>query len=112
MQDECNFKLKGTGPISYHLGCNFDRDENGILCFAPRECIEKMEDSYLHMFGEKPKQICASPLEKGDHPELDTAEHLDQDDIEKYQSITGAIQWAASLGRLDANAAAATLASF
>ena len=60
LQTKCDFKLKGTGPISYHLGCNFDRDENGILCFAPRKCIEKIEDSYLHMFGEKPKQIGTS----------------------------------------------------
>ena len=112
LQTKCNFKLKGTGPISYHLGCNFDRDENGILCFVPRKHIEKMEDSCMHVFGEKPKQVYASPLEKGDHPELDTAEHLDEDGIEKCQSIIGAIQWAVSLGRLDANTAAATLASF
>ena len=106
------FKLKGTGPISYHLGCNFDRDENGTLCFAPRKYIEKMEDSFVNMFGSKPKQIYASPLEKGDHPELDTSEYLDQDSTQKYQSLIGAIQWAVSLGRLDVNTAVATLASF
>ena len=58
------FKLKGAGPISYHLGCNFDRDENGTLCFALRKCIEKMEDSFANMFGCKPKQIHASPPRK------------------------------------------------
>ena len=106
------FKLKGAGPISYHLGCDFDRDENGTLCFAPKKHIEKMEDSFNNMFGHKLKQICASPLKKGDHPELDASEYLDQDGIEKHQSIIGAIQWAVSLGRLDVNTAAATLASF
>ena len=25
------FKLKGTGPISYHLGCDFVRDKDGVL---------------------------------------------------------------------------------
>ena len=25
------FKLKGTGPIKYHLGCDFFRDEDGTL---------------------------------------------------------------------------------
>ena len=78
------FKLKGTGPISYHLGCNFDRDENGTLCFAHKKHIEKMEDSFDNMFGCKPKQICASHLEKGDHPKLDSSEYLEQDGIEKY----------------------------
>ena len=75
------FKLKGAGPISYHLGCNFDRDENGTLCFAPRKHIKKMEDSFTNMFGFKPKQIYASPLEKGDHPKLDASEYLDEDNL-------------------------------
>ena len=38
-----DFKLKGTGPISYHLGCEFGRDEDGTLHFAPRKHTEKME---------------------------------------------------------------------
>ena len=38
-----HFKLKGTGPMSYHLGCDFGRDEDGTLHFAPRKYIEKME---------------------------------------------------------------------
>ena len=29
------YKLKGTGPIEYHLGCDYFRDEDGVLCFAP-----------------------------------------------------------------------------
>ena len=31
-----SFKLKGTGPISYHLGCDFGRDDDGTLHFAPK----------------------------------------------------------------------------
>ena len=37
-----NFKLKGTGPIEFHLGCNFFRDQNGTLCMAPKKYIERM----------------------------------------------------------------------
>lgn len=59
-----NFKLKGTGPISYHLGCNFGRDEDGALHFTPRKHIEKMKECYLNMFGCKPKLNCMAPLEK------------------------------------------------
>ena len=29
------FKLKGMGPISYHLGCGFGRDDEGTLNFSP-----------------------------------------------------------------------------
>jgi hypothetical protein len=29
------FKLKGSGPTEFHLGCDFVRDEHGRLCYAP-----------------------------------------------------------------------------
>ena len=38
-----NFKLRGTVPISYNLRCDFGRDKDGTLHFAPRKYIEKME---------------------------------------------------------------------
>ena len=34
------FKLKGTGPIDYHLGCDYFRDEDGTLCVGPKKYIE------------------------------------------------------------------------
>ena len=34
------FKLKGTGPISYHLGCDYKRDEDGTLAMGPVRYIE------------------------------------------------------------------------
>ena len=49
------------------------------------------------MFGEKPKEVTC-PLEKGDHPELDTTDELDLEGIRKYQSLIGALQWLISLG--------------
>ena len=36
------FKLKGTGPISFQLGCDFFQDKGGVLCMAPKKYIEKM----------------------------------------------------------------------
>ena len=63
------------------------------------------------MFGSKPKEYI-SPLEKGDHPELDTSEELDNDGIQKYQSMIGSIQWAISLGRFDIQTATMTMSRF
>ena len=83
------FKLKGTGPISYHAGCDFAIDEDDTLHFAPRKCNEKIEECYHSMFGSNPKQTCVSPFEKGDHPELDTSHYLDQEGVHKYQSLVG-----------------------
>jgi hypothetical protein len=85
--EQHKFKLKGTGPISFHLGCDFFREEDNTLCMAPRKYIDKMIQNYERMFGEKPRTNVYSPLEKGDHPELDDSEFLEPDDVTKYQSI-------------------------
>jgi len=112
LTDVYKFKLKGTGPIEFHLGCDFYRDEHGVLCFGPKKYIEKMEDAYVRMFGKKPKRNISSPLESNDHPELDTSELLDDDGIARYQSIIGQLQWAVSLGRFDVGTAVMTMSSF
>ena len=69
LEEKYNYKLKGTGSISYHLGCDFFRDDEDILCMAPRKYIEKMNDGYTNIFNKKPSSKYKSPLEKGDHPE-------------------------------------------
>jgi hypothetical protein len=107
------FKLKGTGPIEFHLGCDFFRDEEGVLCFAPRKYIEKLVASYERMFGSKPKtNKVTSPLVKGDHPEIDDSAFLEEKGIQQYQSLIGQLQWAISLGRFDISVAIMTMSSF
>ena len=107
-----NFKLKGTGPMQFHLGCDFFRDEEGVLCVGPRKYIERMEAQYVSLFGSKPKTNVTSPLEKNDHPELDTSPLLGEDDIVKYQSIIGVLQWAITLGRFDIATAVMSMSSY
>ena len=55
--------------------------------------IEKMLANYERLFGGPPKQNVTSPIEKGNHPELDNTELLDDEGINKYQSLIGALQW-------------------
>ena len=112
LETKYGFELKGTGPITYHLGCDFIHDENGILCIQPKKYIEKMVDTYERLFGSKPKDVYTSPLEKGDHPEMDTSELLDEAGIQQYQSTVGALQWAASIGRLDITTAVMSLSGY
>ena len=96
----------------HHLGYDFGRDDNVTLHFAPRKHIKKMIDYHVNMLDSKPNLNFMSPLEKGYHRELDASEHLDQDSMQKFQHLVGSIQWAVSLGSLDANAEIMTLASF
>jgi hypothetical protein len=56
LMNKYRFKLKGTGPIKFHLGCDFYQDEFGVMCMSPRTYIEKMRNNYELMFGEKPKE--------------------------------------------------------
>ncbi len=112
LQDKYNFKLKGTGTITYHLGIDFFRDDTGTLCMAPKKYVEKLIETYVRHFGSKPSTKVTSPIESGDHPELDTTELLDQDDVTLYQSLIGALQWVVSIGRFDVHTAVMSLSSF
>jgi len=71
-----------------------------------------MVASYERMFGQKPWTTYSSPLEKGDHPELDMSEELGEKGIQQYQSLIGSMQWAVSIGRLDITTAVMTLSGF
>jgi hypothetical protein len=98
--------------MTFHLGCDYTRDEHSMLCILPTKYIHKVIDAYKQMFGCSPPQNSLSPLEKGDHPEMDTSELLDQEGIARYQSLIGSLQWAVSLGRMDIATAVMTMLSF
>jgi hypothetical protein len=112
LMEKFKFKLKGTGPITYNLGCDFFRDSTRTLCMQPKKYIERMEGTYLQMFGSKPKTVYSSPIEKGDHLELDTSEEINEKGIQQYQSLIGAAQWLVTLGRFDIATAVMKMSSF
>ena len=56
LKEKYKLKLKGVGPISYHLGCGYTRDEDGTHVADPRKYVAKILESYEKMFGEKPKK--------------------------------------------------------
>ena len=111
LQVEHHFKLKGTGPISFHLGCDFFRDKDGNLCYTPNKYIEKILDEYERLFGSKPKQY-TSPLLKGDHPEVNSSDLLDFEMTKIYQSLISALQWVIQIRRFDVQTAVMTLSRF
>jgi len=41
LQDKYQFKLKGMGLISFHLGCGFVREDDGTMCMSPKRYIAK-----------------------------------------------------------------------
>jgi len=111
LTEKHQFKLKRTGPTEFHLGCDFFFDEEGVLCYAPKKCIEKILDNYRRIYGTWPKPA-TSPLTAGDHPEFDTLELLSKDDQKICQSLIGALQWVIQIGRFDIQTAVMTLSRF
>ena len=69
LENKHHFKLK--------RGCDFGRDKDGAMHFAPRKQIEKIKECCNSMFGSKPKNLYVT-VGKGDHPKLDTSKCLDQ----------------------------------
>ena len=40
------YKLKGVGPIHYHLGTDFRRDQEGTLYMSPKTYIQRFLENY------------------------------------------------------------------
>ena len=100
LKKKYNLKLKGVGPLEYHLGCTYKKDPDGTLAADPRRYVNKILESYERMFKEKPRKS-RPPLERGDHPELDTSELCDEHQTKQFQTLIGQLQWLISLGRFD-----------
>ena len=82
-----HFKLKGTGPLNFHLGCGFDRDTDDTLHPDPKQCIEKLLDSFRDMFEETPKKK-ENPLVPAAPPELAPSELPEDEEVEKCHTVT------------------------
>ena len=100
LKKKYNLKLKGVGPLEYHLGCTYKKDPDGTLAADPRRYVNKILESYERMFKEKPRKS-RPPLEGGDHPELDTSELCDEHQTKQFQTLIGQLQWLISLGHFD-----------
>ena len=111
LREKYKYKIKGDGPLDYHLGITYERDPDGTLYYHARKYIDRMNEMYERLFKTKPKPH-SSPLEKGDHPEIDESELLNREGITQYQSIIGSLQWLVTLGRFDVATAVMTMSRF
>ena len=72
------------------------------LVSQPRKYIDKLADTYKRLFYEDPPKGYKTPLDKNDHPELNTSEILQGNMTVKYLTMVGQLQWLVySLGRFD-----------
>jgi hypothetical protein len=111
LENKHKLELKGTGPITVHLGMNFVCDEEGEM-LSVSQYIVKMIGTYLKFFGEQPKHNVLLPLNLGDNSDYDTSELLNVHGTIKYQFFIEALQLAVSIGRLVIQIAMMTLSGF
>ena len=100
LKKKYNLKLKGVGPLEYHLGCTYKKDPDETLAADPRRYVNKILESYESMFKEKPRKS-RPPLEEGDHPELHTPGLCDEHQTNQLQTLVGQLQWLISPGHVD-----------
>ena len=107
-----NFNLKESGKLAFHLGCDFNRDSTGTLYMDPGKYIDCMEEAYVQHFKTRSAQRYSSPLQKGDHPELDISPFLNVEEKEVYLSLVDSNQWSISIGRFDILSAIMAMSNF
>ena len=107
-----HLKVKGDGKLTYHLGADYFEDPDGTFVSQPKKYIDKLADTYRRLFNEDPPKGYKTPLDKNDHPELDTSEILEGDMAAKYLTMVGQLQWLVTFGRFDIHAQVATMSRF
>ena len=112
LKSKYNLKVKGDGPLTYHLGAEYFQDPDVAILSQPKKYIEKLKETYVSLFDTKPSTGLKTPLEKNDHHELDTSEILEGQEVNHYLTMVGQLQWLITLGRFDIQAQVITISRF
>ena len=111
---EQRYKLKGVGMPKYYLGADIDRitEPENVLVMGAKTYIKKAVEQIETLMKMTLPTRPTSPLEAGDHPELDETEFLDSEGISIYMTLVGMANWAVTLGRFDIAFAVSTMGRF
>ena len=82
--DKYKYKLKGAGPITYHLVSDYKRDPDGTFHVGAESYIDKLSPTNVLL---APNQK-STPLVSNDHPEMDNSELLGPTKITLFQCVT------------------------
>jgi hypothetical protein len=110
--DVSKYEMKGVGTPEYFSGGDVRQNpETGLWELRAKTYCENTV-TRLEKFFDRVFKSYGSPMEKDDHPELDSSPILSGDEIRKYQMLIGCAQWAVTLGRFDIQYATNTLARY
>ena len=108
IEQEFLVKNKEDTP-SYYLGNDLKMKENR-LHVSNKTYIKEVLRKYQDEFRTLPKKNI--PMSPDAHPELDTSELLNEEEIRQYQKIVGIGQWLVVAGRFDINFAISLLSRY
>ena len=110
-----NYTFKGVGEPEYYLGADVSRKKIPgvpyITTISAKTYLKNVCEKIERLFECKLRNY-HSPLEGGYHPELDDSELLEGSDISKYRMLTGSLNWAVTIGRIDVMFAAQLMARY
>ena len=77
-----------------------------------KKYIEKIKETYIRLFNTEPSKGLKTPLEKKDHPELDTSDILEGQQVNHFLAMVGQLQRLITLGRFDIQAQVISMSKF
>ena len=75
--------------MTYHLCSDYFEDADGPVVSQPKKDTDRLADTYRRLINDDPPKGYKTPLDKNDHPELDSSEILEGDMAEKYLTPSG-----------------------
>ena len=104
--------MKGVGTPEYYGGTDIEWDK-GRQCWTleAKSYIKGVCDRIEKLL-EIPLKNIGTPLDAGDHPEMDDTDLFVPSEAPIYQMMIRCLRWAVTLGRYDIQYAINTLARF
>ena len=112
LRSKYQLKVRGDGPLTYHLGADYYHNSDGMMVCQPKKYIEKLKETYIKLFNTEPSKGLRTPLEKNDHPELETSDILEGQQVNHYLTMVGQLQWLITLRRFDIQAQVISMSRF
>ena len=64
LKSKYHLKVKGDGPLTYHLGADYFQDPDGTMVSQPMKYIEKLKETYVRLLIQNHLKVLKHPLRK------------------------------------------------
>ena len=94
------------------MGAHYYQDQDGTMVSQPKKYIEILKETYVKLINTEPSKGLKTPLQKNYHPELDTSDILEGEEVNHYLTMVHQLQWLITLGRFGIKAHIITMSRF